>query len=262
MKEHHNAKSTRPSILLMTATITPPDGVPFLARTDPQARLKDYEESLKFYSSLVNKSIDAIIFAENSNSDVSTLKSIVEQAGIQEQVEFIVFYGLDYPPAYGRAYGEFKLIDYAMANSKTILAQAREAIIWKVTGRYLVKNLGQIITQQPDHFDIYCNFRKIPKPWADMFLLGWSQAGYRTCIQGIYSKLQTTYETCELHPEEIFIDLLEQLGREVNILKRLNPSPLIDGIRGSDNQGYLQGKNLIKSYLRLIGRRVLPWLWI
>jgi hypothetical protein len=250
------------NILLMTATITPPEGVPFLARTDPKARLKDYEEALRFYSSLVNKSIDAIVFAENSNSDVSTLKAIVSQAGIEDQVEFLVFYGLDYSPTYGRAYGEFKLIDYVMEHSQIVRSQGAEVVFWKVTGRYLVKNLAQIVARQPNNFDIYCNFRKIPTPWADMFLMGWTQAGYQNGLHNIYAQLKTSYETSNLHPEEMFIDLLEKIDKNIKIAKRINPAPLIGGVRGSDNADYLEGKNLIKSQLRKIGRVLFPWLWI
>ena len=259
--QNRSKQIARPNILLMTATITPPDGVPFLARTDPQARLKDYEESLKFYTSLIGKGVDAIVFAENSNSDVSTLRTIVKQAGISHEVEFLVFYGLDYPPAHGRAYGEFKLIDYVMDHSQ-IIAHQTEAFIWKVTGRYLVRNLAQIVAHQPAHCDIYCNFRKIPKLWADMFLMGWTKLGYQKCLHGIYPRLKSSYETCNLHPEEVLIGLLEQVDRSVKIAKRINPAPLINGVRGSDNAHYLKGKNLFKMHLRNFGRFLFPWLWI
>jgi hypothetical protein len=80
----------------------------------------------------------------------------------------------------------------------------------KVTGRYIVKNLCQIIARKPSNFDIYCNFRKVPKPWADMFLLAWTLEGYQDCLHNIYPQLASSYDTCTLHPEEIFIDLLEQ----------------------------------------------------
>jgi len=253
----------RPNILVMTATITPPASVPFLARNDPRLRLKDYEESLKFYLPLINQCISTIVFAENSNSDISSLQDLVDRAGFNKQVEFLVFEGLDYPPSYGRAYGEFKLIDYAMEHSQIIKNQDQEAIIWKVTGRYIVKNLCQIIARKPSNFDIYCNFRKVPKPWADMFLLAWTLEGYQDCLYNIYPQLASSYDTCTLHPEEIFIDLLEQrAAKNINIVKRLNPNPMISGIRGSDNQNYLEGRNLLKFYLRSIGQKLFPSLWI
>ncbi len=39
-------------VLLITATISPPEGVPNLARTDPAQRLSDYEWALPAYLEL------------------------------------------------------------------------------------------------------------------------------------------------------------------------------------------------------------------
>lgn len=250
------------NILLITATITPPDGVPFLARTDPADRLKDYQKSLKFYISFLNRGIDFILFAENSNSDIGSLRQIVEQAGYQEQVEFLSFSGLDHPPSYGRAYGEFKLIDYAMAHAEIISRSTTEKVIWKVTGRYSIKNIDRIIARRPSKCDIYCNFRKIPKPWADMYLMAWTIQGYQACLQSIYPKLMSSYEVCDLHPEEVFIHLLEYSAKGTRLVKRISPYPLIEGVKGSDNQNYIEGRNLVKFRLRSWGQKLLPWLWI
>ena len=114
------SQSKQSNILLLTATITPPAGVPLLHRANPHDRLQDYERALKFYLQLLNRSIDSIVFAENSNSDVSTLQNMVAQSGFTERVEFIVFDGLDHPPIYGRAYGEFKLNDYGQEHSQIL----------------------------------------------------------------------------------------------------------------------------------------------
>lgn len=250
------------NILLMTATITPPLGVPELSRVNPALRLKDYEKALEFYLPLLNLCIDKIIFAENSNSNISSLQAIVDRYGLTQKVEFIVFYGLDYPPEYARAYGEFKLIDYAMANSQIIKNCSNRTIVWKVTGRYMIKNIPRIISRKPKDFDIYCNFRTVPKPWADMFLMAWSFHGYQSCLKGIYPKLRFSNDVSSLHPEEVFIHLLDQCASQVKLRQRINPAPVIDGIRGSDSQNYLAGKNRLKTYARLAGRILLPWLWI
>lgn len=249
------------NILIMTATITPPAGVPFLKRTDPADRLQDYQNSLKFYLTHLDRGICAIVFVENSNSDLSSLQEIVQLQGVAEKVEFISFNGLDHPPEYGRAYGEFKLLDYAMEQSQTIRHKSKEAIVWKVTGRYLIRNLDKILTHRPKDSDIYCNIRKIPKPWTDMFLLGWSQTGYESLLKGIYLKLKTDYDIALTHPEEMFIQLLNA-ETTLKITKRFNEAPQIDGVRGSDNQGYLAGSNRVKFYLRYLGQKMLPWLWI
>lgn len=258
-----NSQGKQSNILLMTATITPPAGVPLLQRANPQDRLQDYQRALKFYLQLLNGSIDSIVFAENSNSDVSALQNMVAQSGFTERVEFIVFDGLDHPPIYGRAYGEFKLNDYVMNNSQIINSptQNKEILVWKVTGRYIVKNLDRIISRKPSFFDVYYNCRHVPKRWADMFLMSWTIKGYQACLQNMYHKLIADKEQL-LQPEEVFIDLMEQPIPNIKIVRRFNEIPLIDGLRGSDNQNYSEGKNLWKFYIRSIACKLFPWLWI
>lgn len=107
----------KPAILILTATITPPDNVPNLKRSDPLIRRKDYLEALRHYLTLPNEVVDRIVFIENSQSDLSDLKELAERLGNNKHVEFISFNGLDYPPHYGRAYGEFKMLDFGVQNS-------------------------------------------------------------------------------------------------------------------------------------------------
>ncbi|MCQ3976716.1 MAG: hypothetical protein DPW09_25080 [Anaerolineae bacterium] len=136
-------------ILLLSATVIPPSHVPNLVLTDPGLRLLDYERALAFYLTLIGKGVDYIVFAENSNADISRLHELVHRNGLQDRVELISFYGLDYPAEYGKGYGEFKLVDYAMSNSRLLSAEMSKAVIWKVTGRYVVKNLSEVIRQRP-----------------------------------------------------------------------------------------------------------------
>jgi hypothetical protein len=248
------------NILLLTATITPPVGVPFLARTDPALRLQDYEQALAFYLTLVGRCVDEVVVAENSNSDVSRLRALAERPGQAGRVEFLVFDGLDHPAAYGRGYGEFKLIDHVMAHSRAVRAHGGRATVWKVTGRYVVKNLGRIIERRPAAFDLYCNVRNWPRRWADMYLLAWSAEGYRALIQGYCEQLRE--ENSRVSPEVRFRDLVEAAPAGVKVIPRFTVTPLIEGVRGQDNRAYSQGRNLLKFYLRSALRAAAPWLWV
>ncbi|NEP57121.1 MAG: hypothetical protein F6K31_08870 [Symploca sp. SIO2G7] len=252
------------NILLMTATITPPTGISNLKRTDPKIRIQDYEKALKFYLSLVDKGCDKIIFAENSNSDIASLRHIVQQSGKADRVEFIVFNGLDYPPHYNRGYGEFKLLDYAMENSQFIQSRDIKTIVWKVTGRYIVRNLSQIIASQPANFDIYCNFRNFPRRWTDTFLMAWTPDGYQACLKNVYHKLKevnTPGVPSHASAEELLRDWLDQQPKGIKFVRRLRTVPQIDGVRGLDNKGY-SSDNLWKFYVRVAIQKLLPWLWI
>ena len=254
------------NILLMTATITPRAGVPNLARTDPKVRLQDYENALKFYLPLLDQGVDSIVFAENSNSDISSLRNITAEYGVTDRVEFVVFDGLDYPPTYDRGYGEFKLVDYTMHHSEFInygQDEQQEIIVWKVTGRYMVGNLARIITRKPSSFDLYCNFRNFPKHWTDMYLLAWTLRGYQACLNNVYHKLKTNVPEVPqgVAAEELLRNWLTQTPENIKLVRRFNVTPEIYGTRGADNKGY-STDNFWKFYVRNTIRLLFPWVWI
>ena len=254
------------NILLMTATITPRSGVPNLARTDPKIRLQDYEKSLRFYLPLLNQGVDSIVFAENSNSDVSSLRNITAEYGFTDRVEFVVCDGLDYPPSYDRGYGEFKLVDYTMNHSEFInngQNEQGEIIVWKVTGRYMVSNLALLIARKPSNFDLYCNFRNFPKHWTDMYLLAWTLRGYEACLNNVYHELKTNVPEVPqgVAAEELLRNLLDRPPENIKLVRRFNVTPEIYGIRGADNQGY-STDNFWKFYIRNTIRLLFPWIWI
>ena len=165
------------NVLLLTATIRPPAGVPELQRTDPTERMNDYVRALSFYCSIRDTIIPRIVFIENSGFDLSPLSDVVSRADAAHRVEFLSFNGLDHPPRYGRGYGEFKLLDYAMDNSKTLANAGAATILWKVTGRYRVLNIGRIVRTAPPNSDLYCDMRKWPVPWVDLRIFGCTLGG-------------------------------------------------------------------------------------
>jgi hypothetical protein len=223
---------------------------------------------LAFYLNLIGQGVDYIVFVDNSGSDISTLQDLVNRSGVSNRVELISFLGLDYPASYGKGYGEFKLVDYAMSNSRILRTEQSKAVIWKVTGRYVVKNLPQVIRQRPTHFDIYCNFRlgltrPISKPkllrWMDLFLLAWTSTGYEAVIKNIYHQLRADQHG---EAEVRFRELLKKTPRHVTVIDRYATVPLIDGVRGFDGQNFSQGANLWKYYSRRLALRLMPKLWV
>ena len=257
---------TTKNILLITATITPKSGVPNLKRTNPKQRLQDYANALTFYLSHVGKTCDGIIFVENSNSDVSALQQLVDEKGLTDKVEFLVFEGLDYPAHYDRGYGEFKLLDYGMAHAQLIKQDTEvRTVIWKVTGRYIVQNLDQMIATQPDEFDLYCNCRNYPKHWVDTYFLAWTPQGYEICVRDVYHRLKTNVPGIPqgIAAEELFRSWLEQrfIRNHAKLIRRFRTTPEIDGIRGADNKGY-GTDNQWKYKVRHNISKLLPWIWV
>jgi hypothetical protein len=245
-------------ILLMTATIQP-NGSPDLARTNPIDRLGDYARALSFYLGCIDRSLDGIVFVENSNGDTSSLRSLVDVRGMSPRVEFIDHYGIHTYSGNGRAYGEFKLLDYAMQRSSMV----RDSMtIWKVTGRYIVKNLSKMILTAPD-FDLYCDMKNHPLRWMDMRVMAWNPETYDIALRGIAD------ETDDRFGERMMRDYLPQRinalrsnGHDIRFVQRFCTEPLVDGIRGYDNRNYSKGTNLAKFYLRSLSRTFLPFYWI
>jgi hypothetical protein len=247
------------NVLLMTATVTPLPGIPSLARTDPKSRLHDYLEALTFYTRLLDSCFDAIVFAENSNSDVSLLVDHVAQSAHFGKVEFISFYGLDYPPPHGRGFGEFRLVDYAIENSKLI---SPRDVVWKVTGRYIIENIGSIVKSRPPTADLYCHMRNYPYHLCELYLLAWTRRGYEIAIKGIYPKMRNDIiPNTHTVEETSFREVIDQSRGAINVFARFCVVPIIRGMRGWDNSQYSR-----KWSFKLIARRValifVPSLWI
>jgi hypothetical protein len=248
------------NVLLLTATITPQKGIPSLAHRDPDQRRADYASAFRFYLGLLGPRLDGIVFIENSSSDLANFEALAREAGAADKVELISFHGQDSPPGYGRAYGEFRMLEHAVEHSEILRGGGEDLIVWKMTGRYLTTNLPQLIATQPRAFDLYCNLRNHPLRWADMYLLAWNRVGYEGIIQGLAPRLRE--DTCVGAPEGEFRRVIDEARRRYNVVPRFRHVPRIDGVRGYDNKNYTQGLGRGKLLARRIALKVAPWLWI
>lgn len=246
------------NILLLTATVTPLPGIPLLARTDPVARLQDYQRALSFYSSLIGTCFDGIVFAENSASDLSALSEAVDRRAAHA-VEFISFYGLDYPPSYGRGYGEFRLVEFAINHSKLI---KNDDIVWKVTGRYIIENICKIIRTRPIDADLYCHMRNYPYRLCELYLLAWNSRGYKSVIERVFPKLRNDIVPTKISVEEtLFREEVDRVAGSIKIVPRFKYVPIISGIRGFDNREYSKRWSM-KNFARRVTHRLVPRIWI
>jgi hypothetical protein len=247
------------NVLLLTATVTPLEGIPSLARTDPTQRLEDYRLALAFYIKLLGVCFDALVFAENSNSDISALKALVADAGCANRVEFISFHGLDFPPKFGRGYGEFRLIKHAVDQSR-ILAEA--SVIWKVTGRYIIENIAAIVGSMPPDVDLYCHMRNWPYRLCELYLLAWDRHAYETVIANSHPSLRNDIVPDTHTVEEaLFRKLIEEASDDIRVQPRFTVVPIVKGIRGWDNSDY-SSRWSPKILARHVANYLIPSFWI
>jgi hypothetical protein len=242
-------------VLLMTSTITPHNARNLL-RTDPTARLRDYYDALGFYLGFIGRPLHGIVFVENSSSDVSSLRGLVNARGLSDRVEFLCNYGSYLYSEQGRAYGEFKLLDHAMTASTMIRDAGMDGVVWKITGRYKVKNLASVIASAPSTFDAYVDMKDHPRRWLDTRLMAWTAAGYERVFRGVADDLEA-----KTH-EAVMRDYVPKRARGAHLVPRFRREPFIDGVRGWDNENYSKGRELMKCYVRSVGRVVAPWCWI
>ena len=246
------------AILLLTATITPPSGAVRLARVDPAERLADYREALAFYLRKLDQgAFRGIVLAENSASDLTALRDIAGDRVAEGSVEFLSFFGLDYPDGNGRAFGEMRLIERAMCESRLIASASPEEMIWKVTGRYVVRNIERLLSI-PSGIDICCHCRNFPMRWADMFLMGWRKGVYGSTLAHAAERVKEgdSNESAEVK----FRCLVDRWAQSMHVSRRFAEPPLIVGVRGFDNARYHQQR--LKELLRRTVSRVAPWIWI
>jgi hypothetical protein len=249
------------NILVMTATITPKSDAFGLARANPELRRRDYELALRYYlNELSSGSFEQLVFAENSDTNLGWLRALVDEAGLTDKVEFLSLYGLDYPSEYSRGYGEFLLLDRVM-NTPLMRAQSPDSIVWKVTGRYRIVNIKKLIRKRAKQFDFYCNCRNYPMRLTDQYMLAWRVGVYAQHLNGLCEYLKKSGTT---NSEELMREIIDQgCLRSLQVVPRFTHTPIIEGVRGVDNQEYSSGlKNRAKLLTRQIANHALPWLWI
>jgi hypothetical protein len=231
--------NVHPCVLVMTATINPCSNVRWSDRNDPAVRLNDYCQALEFYLDRC-KLIDRIVFVENSNSNLDQLQRIAENHAGGKEVEFVSFYGQDYPAEYTRGYGELQSLDHAFRDSRLISQLKDDDKCWKVTGRYRAANLDQLIRTAPPSYDLYADFRYWKK-MVDVRLFSFSRGGYDRLILGHYSEMAGLI--LERFFFERFAPRIEKEGQKGSrILPELYYVPRIEGIGAFQNMNYMGGK--------------------
>jgi hypothetical protein len=124
-------------VILLTACINP-DGMSFTKLTNPDERKRQYADALLYY--LTHTSLP-IVFAENSNTDISHLFTDQFSGG---RLEILTFQG-NKNKTKGKGYGEAEIIEYAMNHSQMI---DNTSCIIKITGRLIVENIQSIIDER------------------------------------------------------------------------------------------------------------------
>lgn len=246
-------------IALITSTISPEHGVFALKRVNVQDRLSDYKNAFAFYCEmLINNVFDNIVFVDNSGYKLEELEKIADFNGVRSRCEFIRYKSI-VSVENNRFFLEINLIDYFCKNS-LFYKSSTNCIVWKITGRYLIKNISNIILayKNKKQYDLYINHRNYPYKTVDFYLVGFSKIAYKKIFEDnidYYRGLQDG--------EILLRGYLDSAGfNSLKISSRFPKIPLIIGIRGFDGGAYGGVKDLLKWRVRTFMNLIIPSLWI
>ncbi len=146
-------------VLLLTGTINPIKKEVLKGRNDAIKREDDYYKAINFY---LSKGF-IVVFVDNSNFNSIRIDSIKDEYNSFEYHSF-----MSKTSHLGKSCGEIEIFNFALENSPSL---KKVDYIVKITGRYIIKNLNQLLSgvNGVDH-DVYANPTRNLR-WADTRLL-------------------------------------------------------------------------------------------
>lgn len=246
--------------VFLTATIAPPHSA--VARNDPRLRLQDYLASLEFYLTLSSGIVDRILFVDNSGSDITPVEEFVRKRVTDKVVELISFEGNDHSVSFGKAYGEFKLLDFGLNHTSLLSANDH---FWKVTGRLKVLNLAAMVKATTTHYDVLCDLHNFPfvgtgkvfdNHWMDLRVFSCTQSAFKKLFSGKYEELGPRIN------QDVLYDIVMDARSYMNILPRFLEQPVIAGVSGRHDRSYHSGMQRMKTVVRAGFRKTIPFVWV
>lgn len=216
--------------VLLTATIDP-GGMPHTRRSDPAVRLQDYLAALEWW--IRCEGVRKVMFCENSGYDLTPLIELAARAEHRRcAVAFLSFHGNAYPGNLGKGYGEVNILKRAV--EALGLGAADEGFL-KVTGRYTVANIGDVLdgVHRSGDREMFCNRYK--GAFADtrvMFL----RAAFLT--RYVFPRQAEVRDAAGHCLEHVIADALQQARAEGVAWTRFSVRPIVQGISGTKNKPY------------------------
>lgn len=234
-------------LICLTWTITPSKKIQNLKFRDPEKRLEEYVNNILFL--IIFSHFDKIIFCENSNYSWEIFHTIHEIALIfWKNFEYISFeWNHLLSEIKWRWYGEQEILEYFIVNSKLL---KNENSFYKLTGRYKIVNINEIIKKNWDNENI---FTKI-SPWDTRCSTAFfrsSKLFFEKVIMNSGDEVDDTmWDDFQL--EWIYKKRLQKYRNEFISTRVL---PIFEANTWS---GYLLRKNLIRDFIK----KLLNYLWL
>jgi len=245
--------------VLLTATVhTNRSYVGTFLRNDPDVRLHEYANALRFWASLPDDRIESVVICENSSADLSPLVEATRE--IPRPIEFLSFQDSPAPQNVHYGFGELGIIDHAVEHSRIL---KRSHYFLKATGRLVFPRITRLLDTLPDDLlgavDHRWRYRREGDPpiRARTQLMLFETDFYRSHLLGCRSEMPGF---CT-HIEELLAHRLVAHSYERPFVLRFPVECLPSGV-GGHGKKYDSFPERTKSLIRGFTRRWLPSVWI
>lgn len=217
------------SLLIITGCIAPKKDVPFLAVSETQERLEEYEETLRW--AIFESPFTEIVYADNSGYDLEVLQKYVIEAKKKEKALELLGFSLSDPLVLqGKGYGEGKIMEYVLQNSK-LISENKEQYFYKLTGRLKIANIHEVM--KGNRVDKVYFFRNYPLyEMLDTRFYGMPTEIYRQYFLAAYTKVNDEKLS---YLEKIFYEICEENRISYQCMKKY---PEFRGRSGSTGTVY------------------------
>ena len=241
--------------LLMTGTIAPPAGARQLAVRDVGVRLAAYRSALAFNRRLLDRgAIGRLVFVENSGHGMDEMEDLV--AG-DPRVALLSYDGSGDGVGATRFFGECSLLRHAFRYIDGLRDDSRGPV-FKVTGRYVVRNLAALLARVGGRYDVALHCRNYPTRYVDFGLAGFRASRALDVLDRILAR-----PGIENEDERVLRRMLDEGAFDgLRVLQRLPRVPDFVGVRGKDGASYGGLRYRAKYALRAVTQRVAPAIWI
>lgn len=245
------------TLLLMTGTLSPAKGARQLARVNVTDRIADYKMALQHNLGLLRKGvISGLAFVENSGYGMADFENIVTSSGMGDRVD-LISYDAQQSADEPRFLGECNLLREAFARSD-LIRNSTDSHVWKITGRYIVRNLASILRHSEGNNDLILHCRNYPMRYVDFGLVGFARSRAPTIIARVLGggSLQNT-------DERAVRDMIDNgVFNDMKVRQRMSQVPDFAGVRGVDNSSYEGVRYRLRYHIRSIVHKITPWVWV
>ncbi len=139
-------------IICLTGTIKPPKNIKNLKMKDENERLRNYIDNILFL--ITQTSVNKIVFCESSNSKKKLINFLYDLSDLYwKKFEYLTFlWNSEKVVLNWRWFWEQEILEYIVNNS---ILLKWEKSFYKLTGRYLVKNIEEIINKEEQKDNIF-----------------------------------------------------------------------------------------------------------